>query len=154
MRPMLRKDREMNREFAEAVIDKCRFFVMATVSQGEEPYCVPISMVREGEWLYFHSAMEGHKIENLKANNHVCISCVGDTGIPPGKFTMEYESAIVFGKAEELKSVEEKIQALRLISQRYTPDNMAAFDIAIKRDINRTAVWRIHIDEISGKKNG
>jgi hypothetical protein len=28
---------------------------------------------------------------------------------------------------------------------------MAAFDGEIKRDLDRTAVWKIHIEEISGK---
>jgi len=155
MRPIRNEKRKMDRDFAEAVVDKCRFFVMATVGPDNEPYCVPLSMARDGEWLYFHSAMEGHKIDNLRANNRVCISCVGDINIPRGKFTVEYESAVIFGRAEELRSQEskeEKIHALRIISQRYTPDNMTAFEATIERSLDRTAVWKIHIDEISGKK--
>ena len=151
MRSMLNEKRKKEQDFAEAVIDKCGFFVMATVGPGNEPYCVPLSMVREGEWLYFHSALEGHKIDNLRTNNRVCISCVGDNKIRPGKFNLDYESAIIFGRAEELQSRDEKIYALRIISQRYTPEIMAGFDEAIERSLDRTAVWKIHIDEIRGK---
>jgi nitroimidazol reductase NimA-like FMN-containing flavoprotein (pyridoxamine 5'-phosphate oxidase superfamily) len=149
---MQNEKRKMNRDFAEAVIDKCGFFVMATVGPDNQPYCVPLSMTRDGEWLYFHCAQEGHKIDNLKHNNRVCISCVGDVEIPIGKFNVSYESAIIFGRAEEINSKEEKIHALRIISQRYTPDNRAAFEEAIERSLDRTGVWKIHIDEISGKK--
>ena len=151
MRPILNVIRKRDREFAEAVIDKCCFSVMATASPDCEPYCIPLSMAREGEWLYFHSALEGHKIDNLKSNNRVCISCVGDVSIRPGKFNVDYESVIIFGTARELHSREEKIHALRIISQRYTPDLMAAFDEAVKRSLDRTGVWKIHIDEISAK---
>jgi nitroimidazol reductase NimA-like FMN-containing flavoprotein (pyridoxamine 5'-phosphate oxidase superfamily) len=125
MRPMRRKDREMPRDFAEAVIDKkCRFAVMATVNPDGTPYCVPLSVVRDGEWLYFHCAREGHKIDNLTHRNRVCVSCVGDTSLPPDYFTVAYESATVFGTAEEVTEREERIRALRLICERYTPANM------------------------------
>jgi nitroimidazol reductase NimA-like FMN-containing flavoprotein (pyridoxamine 5'-phosphate oxidase superfamily) len=151
MKPMRRKEKQLPTELAYAIIDKCGFFVMATVGPDNEPYCVPLSMAHEGEWLYFHSAMEGHKIDNLKANNKVCVSCVGDTRIAPGEFNLYYESVIIFGTAEEIIVADEKIHALRIISQRWTPDNMADFDKAIEKSLNVTAVWKIHIDEISVK---
>ena len=152
MRPMRRKDREMPEDFAQAVIDKCGFFVMSTVGPDNEPYCVPLSMAREGQWLYFHCAPQGHKIDNLRFHNKVCISCVGQSRIPHGKFTAEYESATVFGTAQEIISRDEKISALRIICLRWTPDNMAAFEDAIEKSIDITAVWKIHIDQISAKR--
>jgi len=142
---------ERTAESAAAIIDKCGYFTMATVGPDGGPYCIPLSMVREGDWLYFHSAVEGHKIDNLKFNNRVCISCVGGVIVPPGKFNLDYESAVVFGTAFQIQSEVEKIHALKLISLRYTPDNMASFDASIKRSLDRTGVWKIHIDGISGK---
>jgi len=148
---MKRKDREQSRDFALAVADKCAFSVMATVNPDETPYCVPISPARDGEWLYFHCATEGHKIDNLRRRGKVCISCVGVQEAIPGKFTLKYESAVIFGSASEVTDRDEKIRALNLICKRYTPGNMAAFDEAIGRQLDVTAVWKIHIDEISGK---
>jgi nitroimidazol reductase NimA-like FMN-containing flavoprotein (pyridoxamine 5'-phosphate oxidase superfamily) len=150
---MRRKDREMPREFAEAVIDRCGYAVLATVNQDAAPYCIPLSIVREGEWLYFHCAAEGRKIENLRERKEVCVTCVGNTHIPKGRFTIEYESAVVFGTAAEVTGDEEKIHALRLICERYTPDNMAAFDAAIRQELGVTGVWKIRIDTITGKGN-
>jgi nitroimidazol reductase NimA-like FMN-containing flavoprotein (pyridoxamine 5'-phosphate oxidase superfamily) len=152
MRPMRRKDREMPRDFAETVIDKCRFAVMATVNPDGTPYCVPLSVVRDGEWLYFHCAREGHKIDTLKYQNRVCVSCVGDMDLPPDHFTVAYESATVFGTAEEVTERDEKVHILRLLSIRYTPAHMAAFDEEIRKTLDATAVWKIHIDEASGKQ--
>ena len=151
MRNIRRKDREKPREFALAVADKCAYAVMATVNPDGTPYCIPLSMTRDGEWLYFHSAREGHKIDNLRHQNRVCISCVGDLKPAPGEFSIGFESAVINGAASEVTNREEKIHALSLISKRYTPANMAAFDEAIQKDLDRTGVWKIHIDEISGK---
>jgi len=151
MRNMRRKDRELSGDAALAVADTCRYAVMATVNPGGTPYCVPLSMAREGEWLYFHSALEGHKIDNLRHQNRVCVSCVGEVRDIPDVFSIGFESAIINGNAQELTEREEKIHALELISRRYTPANMAAFDKAIEQSIDTTGVWKIHIDEISGK---
>ena len=153
MRDMRRKDRQTTQEIALGITDKCACAVLATVNSDGSPYCVPLSMVRDGQWLYFHSAQDGHKIENLKNNNRVCISFVGEVKPKPGAFSVIYESAIINGTASEVTEQEEKIRVLRIISERYTPANMPAFDKAIEKELHVTGIWKIHIDEISGKKN-
>ncbi|MDR1030734.1 MAG: pyridoxamine 5'-phosphate oxidase family protein [Treponema sp.] len=150
---MRRKDREMSRDFAETVIDRCVYGVLATVNADGSPYCIPLSIVREGEWLYFHSAQEGRKINNLHARNQVCLCFVGETRIPEGKFTLAYSSALVLGTAESVQEDAEKIHALRLLGLRYTPQAMAGFDKVIAQQLAVTGVWKVHIDEISGKQN-
>ena len=151
MTNMRRKDREQSREFALAVTDKCAYSVMATVNPDGSPYCVPLSLARDREWLYFHCAMDGKKTENLKRQNLVCLTCVGDVKVIPRDFSLEYESAIINGTAFEITGKEEKIHALAVISKRYAPDDMDIFDEAVKLDLERTSVWKIRIDEISGK---
>jgi len=151
MPPIRRRDRAKPKEFALAVTDKCDYSVLATVNPDGTPYCIPLSMARDGDWLYFHSAIEGHKLDNIRHKNQVCITCVGEQKTIPEKFSLKYESAVIFGTASEITSREEKIHALRLISLRYAPDDMAGFDEAIERSIDRTSAWKVHIDEISGK---
>ena len=148
---MRRKDREMDKDFALYVADKCDYAVVAMSTPGGGVYGVPLSIVREGEYLYFHAAMEGRKSECLKTNPKVCVTCVGDTMVIPGKFTTAYESAIIEGTASEVTDDEEKIHALKILCERYTPSNMEDFDNAIKRSLFRTAIWKIHIDDITGK---
>jgi len=110
-----------------------------------------MSFARDGEWLFFHSASEGHKLDNLRHSNKVCVSCVGGQNAIPGKFALQFESAVIFGTASEIVEKEEKIRALELISKRYTPANMPNFADAIAKQLDVTSVWKIHIDEISGK---
>jgi hypothetical protein len=98
--------------------------------------------------------MEGTKVEVLKSNPKVCISCVGDTKVPEGKFTTLYQSAVVRGVATEVLEDNEKIKALRLLCQRHTPNNMEDFNNAIERSLSRTAVYKISIDDITGKGKG
>jgi len=151
MRNIRRKDREISRDSALAVVDTCAYSVMATVNPDGTPYCIPLSAAREGQWLYFHSAMEGHKVDNLRHQSRVCVCCVGNVREAPGEFSIGYESAVINGTASEITDREEKIHALTLISRRYTPANMAAFDQEIEKNLDRTGVWKIHMEEISGK---
>ncbi len=149
---MRRKDREMPGEFAYEVIDHSPFGTLSTVNEDGTPYCIPVSAVRAGDSLYFHCAHQGQKVANLRRRPEVCLSFVSYAHIPQGRFTTEYESAVVFGAAREITEDQEKIEALRRICLRYTPDNMAAFEGAVSESLGRTALWRIDIKEISGKR--
>ena len=64
-----------------------------------------------------------------------------------GSFTLQYKSATAVGKAEIVTDREEKIAALRAICQRFLPHHMDAFDNAINRSLERTAVVRITLTE-------
>ena len=151
MAEMRRKERQMPEEFAWEVVDKCEYAFLAMTAEDGGPYGLPVTIAREGNSIYFHSAMEGRKIVCLRRSPRVCLSCVGDTRIPPGKFTTLFESAVALGTAEEVTEDHEKIHGLRLLCQRHTPDHMEAFDKAVAKSLERTSVWKITVEEITGK---
>ena len=150
--PMRRKDREVSREEALTILDNASWGVLSAVDAENEPYCVPLSLVREGDWLYFHCAMEGHKLEILRARPKACINFVSSVEFPEDVFTAIYASAVVFATAEELSSDEEKLHGLKIICERFTPKNMHAFEKEAAAMLSRTSVWKIHINEITGKR--
>jgi predicted GIY-YIG superfamily endonuclease/nitroimidazol reductase NimA-like FMN-containing flavoprotein (pyridoxamine 5'-phosphate oxidase superfamily) len=151
MEAMRRKDRQMPAEFAWEVVDKCEYAFLAMIAEDGVPYGLPVTIVRTGETVYFHSAMEGRKIRSLRKSPRVCLTCVGDTEILQEQYTTLYESAVAFGTAEEVTDAEEKKEALRRLCLRHTPDHMEGFADAIQRSLARTAVWKIRVEEISGK---
>lgn len=75
---MRRKDREMSSEFALEVVDKCEYAVLSMTDLQNEPYAVPLSIVRIGSCIYFHGAKAGKKSEILATNPQVCLVCVGN----------------------------------------------------------------------------
>lgn len=149
---MRRKDREMDRDFALQVLDKCEYAVLATVNPDGTPYCVPITIVRDGDGIYFHSALAGQKVENLRQNPNFCLTAVGETHIPADKFTTEYEAAVVQGIATEITDATTKKEALRLLCQRHVASHMVAFEEEVTRSLERTAVWRIPLSNVTGKR--
>lgn len=149
---MRRKDREQTKEFGFELIDRCEYGVMALIDTDGAPYALPLNLARDGESLYFHCAMEGKKIDSLRRDPRVCISFTGGVKPLTDKFTTLYQSADVFGRAVEVTDNDEKIHALRLLCEKLTPTNMAAFDGAVERSLGRTAVWRVDIEDVTAKE--
>ena len=87
----------------------------------------------------------------ITANPNVALSavtrCTPTFGPKDGSFTLQYKSAMAVGKAEIVTDRAEKIEALRAICQRFLPKHMSAFDEAIDRSIERTAVVKITLTE-------
>lgn len=147
---MRRKDREISYEEGLNIIDKCGYAVLS-VCDGSNPYSVPLSVCRKGSSVFFHSADAGKKVELLKDGTNVCMVFVGDIQAQKNAFTTAYESAIAVGKIFRVDSDEDKIAALKLLCEKYCPDNMHAFDISIQRSLHRTCVYRIDIDHLTAK---
>jgi len=150
---MRRKDREKDESFALDVLSNCEYATLATTNRDGTPYCIPISPVLIEKTVYFHCAHDGQKITNIEQNNTVCISSVGYTKLIPEEFTTEYESAVATGKCHIVKNEEEKIMALRAISEKYAKSNMEHFSEEIAKSIKNTCVCKIEIIQITGKAN-
>ena len=149
---MRRKDREMGRAFALSVLDKAQWMTMAMVDGAGMPYCVPVSLVRDGEELILHSAMEGEKASCLRVRPWVCVTAVGDTHVVPEEYTTEYESAVVRGPVREVTDPEEKRAALWTLTKRYCPEHLEQFDRMAAGRLKRTAIFRITTAELTGKR--
>lgn len=149
---MRRKDREMDAGFAMSVLARCEFATLAMTLPDGKPYCIPISPALVGGAVVFHCARHGLKADAMRANPSVCLSAACDVSPVPEEFTTEYASAVAFGTAAEVTDAAEKVTALRAICERYAASNMRGFDDAIERSLHRTAIWRIDIDELTGKR--
>lgn len=149
---MRKESRQMSAEWAFEVLDKAPYITVSMADEEEQPYGLPLSLVRTDEkTFYFHCALEGKKLDILKHNPRVCLSavtkCKPTVGPKDGSFTLEFKSAIAFGTAEIIEDDTEKIAALRAICERFLPQHMDAFDVSIARSLGRTAVVRITVTE-------
>lgn len=148
---MRRKDREKDSTFALEVLKECEYATLATSNLDGTPYCIPVSPVLYENAIYFHCALEGKKLDNISKNSIVCISAVRHTKLVPEKFTTEFESAVATGSCQAVLEDVEKIFALKLICEKYAASNMEEFEQAISRSLQRTGVYKININEITGK---
>ena len=95
-RKIRRAERAIPDSEAKEILQAEAYGVLSTVSEDGQPYGVPVSYSYAGDVIYFHCALEGHKLENLSSNNRVSFCVVGKTQVLPDKFATNYESVIVF----------------------------------------------------------
>ncbi len=130
-RELRRRDRALGEEEAREILARAEHGVLATVGADGWPYAVPVNHVLSGDVLYFHCAVEGHKLENIVHDERVSFCAVAGATVLPEKLSTLYESAIAFGRAHLVRAPEAE-------------KAITAWD----RD---TAVVRIRIEQIAGK---
>ncbi len=147
-----RHDRELSRSETEDILVKGSYGVLSMNGADDYAYGVPLSYVYMDNCLYFHCALEGQKLSCIRHNNKVTFCVVGEANPLPNEFSMQYKSAIVFGKATEVNN-DEKLAALVALVEKYANDN----DYIVKgkqyalNSLHKTAVVRIDIEHMTGK---
>ena len=112
---------------------------------------LPLCFGYQNRTLYFHSALEGKKIDILKKNNRICFEFDVNSEIIKAekacKWGMKYQSVIGFGKAVLVENIAEKKKALNIIMNHYSDRDFQFTDKAIKK----IAVIKIEIEGMTGK---
>jgi nitroimidazol reductase NimA-like FMN-containing flavoprotein (pyridoxamine 5'-phosphate oxidase superfamily) len=149
-RKMRRMDRAISESEAIKLLRKGEYGILSTVSLDGQPYGVPVNFCYTKEVIYFHSALEGHKIENIRENSKVSFCVVGKTEILPEEFGTKYESAIVYGKVIEVVG-KEKHDGLFAIVKKYSPGFAREGLKYIGESEKKARVFKIAIKSITGK---
>ena len=148
--PMRRKDRLITHAETFSILEKGEYGILSTVSSDNEPYGVPVNYCLIDQGIYFHCALEGRKIDNIHYHPKVSFCVVGKTEVLPDKFGTKYESCIVQGSVSESFGAEKQSALEGLIhkySENFVPEGLKY----IEKLRDKTKVFRISIDSISGK---
>jgi nitroimidazol reductase NimA-like FMN-containing flavoprotein (pyridoxamine 5'-phosphate oxidase superfamily) len=146
-----RKDRALQEEEAYAILREGGDGVLATIGEDGYPYAVPLNHALEDGVLYLHSAMSGHKLENLAFCDLVSYCVVVGREVVPAELSTNYRSAVVFGRATLVEEPGEKRRGLMALLHRFAPEHMENGLKELERDFQRTAVVRLDIQRITGK---
>lgn len=147
---MRRKDRAISDAEALELLNSCEYGVLSTVSSDGEPYGVPISYCVVDNALYFHSALEGRKLDNVQHNKSASFCVVGNTEILQSKFSTKFESVIVSGLIE-IATGEDKQIGLEGLIKKYSPDFIEEGLKYIDRATDETMVLKLNIKHMTGK---
>lgn len=157
MVPMRRKHRMMGEDSSYDLLRRAQWVTLAMVNARPEsplgvgsPYAIPISVVEYEGSFFFHCGLQGHKIDNLKEDNRVCISCVGNAEVDEEHFSFRYQSAVFFATVEQVLDHKYKEQVLFALSKRYAPSVDSREEIA--KVGAKTGIWKLHIVGSSGKQ--
>lgn len=134
------------------IINDCDHGILSMVNVNQRPYAIPLSFVVDNNEIYFHCGFSGQKIEIFHNNPYVCFSVIAQSkNIYKGSFTTLYHSFLVNGVIEEEVDNARKLLILKLLCEKYLPDDMDKFDESIQRSFIKTKVFKIKINNISEK---
>jgi len=146
-----RRDRALSEVEAWAILGQAEWGVFSTVGEDGWPYGVPVNHVVLEGLLYFHCAQVGHKLANLDHEARVSYCAISQSEVSPAELSTNYESAVVFGRAETVGDDTEKRRALEALLARFAPHHPAEGAESMRTDFARTTVVRITPDRITGK---
>ncbi|MGB9597775.1 MAG: pyridoxamine 5'-phosphate oxidase family protein [Candidatus Poribacteria bacterium] len=142
-----------DRSEIDVILNESQFGSFATVNLDNSPYVVPINYVYHNGKIYFHCALKGKKLDNIKHNPKACFSAyIVDRIVLTKKSddtSVHYRSVIVNGKARLIDDLTTKMEVLKALTNKYNKNSEPpSFECA-----SRVGIVEIEIEEITGKKN-
>ena len=117
------------------------------------PYVVPMNHAYVGGKILFHCALDGKKLDCIRANPTVCYTVARQAGTvqdhPGGSpCHIDNDSVICLGEARIVEDLQERAELLDRFNRRFRPD---AKDVAPER-VAGCVVVEITIREMTGRR--
>jgi uncharacterized protein len=138
------------------LLSQCHVGRLGTIGRDGYPMIKPLNFVYYAGKIYFHSAREGEKMENIAENSRVCfevdipITYVKSLSVPC-KADYLYRSVIIRGRAHIVEEKSERLSALKHLMKKYQPEG--GYGEFPEEKVRLTAVVRIDIEEMTGKED-
>jgi nitroimidazol reductase NimA-like FMN-containing flavoprotein (pyridoxamine 5'-phosphate oxidase superfamily) len=111
---------------------------------------------RENDTLYLHGARKARVIRLLEQNDEACVNVTLVDGLILARSafnsSMRYRSVTVFGKPSLVESTEDKVHAMRVISEHSMPGRWAELRDPLPKEIKMTGVIALEISAASAKE--
>ncbi len=148
-----RQDRLLDADEAVQLLRDGEYGVLSMQAEDGGGYGAPLSYVWDGaEHIYIHCAPEGRKLRCIDLNPSASFCIVGATRLLPSKFTTEYTSLILRCHARRNLPPEERMRALELLLDKYSPADKAMGLKYAAGSFHRAEIIRLDIIEVSGKR--
>jgi nitroimidazol reductase NimA-like FMN-containing flavoprotein (pyridoxamine 5'-phosphate oxidase superfamily) len=155
-----RRDRAVTDEgWIRGLLRRAPFGTLATVRDGQPFVNMNIFVYDEtANALYLHTARAGRTWANVAVEERVCFGVSEMGRLLPAPtalhFSVEYAGVVVFGRAKIVEDDAEAERALQQLLDKYAPHLRPGRDYRPiqPEELAVTAVYRIEIDEWSGKQ--
>lgn len=134
----------------------CHVGRLGTNGKDGYPMVKPVNFAWHDGKIYFHSALVGEKIEDIKRDDRVCFEA--DLPIAfvkarnqPCEAEYLYRSVIVKGRASLVQGTEERAVAFKSLMEKYQPEG--GYGPYLNEKLRITGIVRIDTEEMAGKEN-
>lgn len=142
------------RETIEAILDEAIVSHVGTVAAAGHPVVIPTLHAREGDWLYIHGSAASPTLRRA-GRAEICLTASLIDGLVLARaavhHSVNYRSAVVFGRPEPVEGSADKERALRAFTEKLIPGRWADVRAPTAQELKATGVLRLRLDEASAK---
>jgi len=152
--------REMRRKAQGLPMDECLRIlsetthgVLAVCGDDGYPYAVPLNHVMLDGKIYFHCAVEGHKLDAILNCDKVSFCAIDASDVDGPAYVTQYRSVIAFGRARIVREDESKMRALVALCEKFCPPDSQRHMQEIRLSYDHAAIVEMTIEHLSGKES-
>ena len=143
-----------DREAAYHILDE-GFICHVGFAVDGQPFVIPTAYGRKDANLYIHGSAASRMLRQMKEGVAVCVTVTLLDGLVLARsvfnHSMNYRSVVILGKATLVDDPEEKLTALRVLSEHILPGRWDDARQPNERELKATSVLRVPIEEFSAK---
>lgn len=143
-----------DRETVYRILDEAFLCHVGFTIDGQ-PFVIPTSYGRKDANLYIHGSAASRMLRQMKEGVRVCVTVMLLDGLVLARsvfnHSMNYRSVVILGKATLVEDPEEKLAALRVLSEHIIPGRWDEARQPNERELKATSVLRLPIEEFSAK---
>jgi len=138
-----------------SILKRGQFTTISMVHDGE-PYLVTLSYGYDeaANALFFHTGVEGRKLDAIKADPRVCATVIIDGGYAQTKCEHAYESVVFTGRMSLVTDLDEARAGMRVLLGHLEDEPQGVWDrnrLDSDTRYDRMRVARLDIEHITGK---
>jgi uncharacterized protein len=145
---------DYDRATIDAILDEALLCHVGFVVEGQ-PFVIPTIHARDGDILYIHGSPGSRLLRNLKAGVDVCVTVTLLDALVLARsvynHSMNYRSAVVLGRAQEVTDRDEKLHAMERVVEHVVPGRWADARRPSEGEIKGTTILALGLDEASAK---
>ncbi len=143
-----------DKELIHGILDAANLCFVSFLFEGKA-FVQPISYGRKDETLYMHGSLQNRMTTAILEADEVCINVTLLDGMILTRsafhHSVNYRSVVIFGKAHELKTNEEKLIGLETIINHFVPERWNHCRKPNDNELKATRVIAIDITTASAK---
>ena len=143
-----------DRETVYRILDE-GFLCHVGFAVAGQPFVIPTSYGRKDANLFIHGSAASRMLRQMKEGVAVCVTVTLLDGLVLARsifnHSMNYRSAVILGKATLVDEPEQKLAALRILSEHILPGRWDDVRQPNERELRATSVLRVPIEEFSAK---
>ena len=144
-----------DREAAYEILDEAFICHVGFATADGQPFVIPTSYGRDGDNLYIHGSAASRMLRRLNEGIPVCVTVTLLDGLVLARsifnHSMNYRSVVVLGTAQVIEDPQEKLAALRTLSEHIIRGRWEESRQPNEKELKATSILRMPIQEFSAK---